>query len=511
MSKPDPKDAATSLREDRATVVAVLEGVAAHLDRRAAAPCRAAGEPTSPAAAHRPTRSSTAPVASSTGDGSPVADRIRAAVATLKEAGWTVQDATYTDDPYPNARLEKDGLELSLDPDALRGSDAVTFGLAGECIRTAKGQDADFSGQERPRPAGLAPSDRLLHGRHPVPAGAVLVHVERAGGRVDADGRQRPVPQHGVGVGQRVPAHAAVRSGGGSSRRTRPRGLRHPLGERGDEVVAAELGADADGAGEAAVATGVGHEVVGAHQHAVVAGSAVRARPGTTRWSRRRHGRRPRSGTWRPTWAARRSRSPRPPTTASSRIARESRWTGWPISPSATAPASFAWWSMLSITPTPRSLTPILAEHPELRDGLHDPAVRVRDGPREPAVAHRVVPVPGLHGDRRPARRQRDDGRALGLAGRVRGDQDLGARVDRRDRLDRDARALGDAGDLRRRAPARPAGWSATRAPTRGRCRTARSPGSRTACGSGRRCRRSRSRTARRAPPRARGAAGRTR
>jgi hypothetical protein len=147
MSKPAPEDAATSLREDRAAVVSVLKGVAAHL-------ADAGGSVSGGRGAYVSCGSSpTDAIEYRAGgklesDGSPVADRVRSAVATLKEAGWTVKDATYTDDPYPNARLEKDGLELSLDPDALRGSDAVTFGLAGKCIRTAKGQDADFSGQE---------------------------------------------------------------------------------------------------------------------------------------------------------------------------------------------------------------------------------------------------------------------------------------------------------------------------------------------------------------------------
>jgi hypothetical protein len=78
-----------------------------------------------------------------------MADRMKAAVQALEAAGWKVTDATYTDDPYPNARLEKDGLRLALDPDARRGSDAMTFGLSGKCVRTTKEQQSLLGGAER--------------------------------------------------------------------------------------------------------------------------------------------------------------------------------------------------------------------------------------------------------------------------------------------------------------------------------------------------------------------------
>ncbi len=150
MSQPDPKDAATSLREDRVN------------DRGRAA---GASPPTWPDDGGTVTEADAAPTARA-GSAPTVRDRVprrrASSTATARPMADPGQgcrddaggrrlegtDATYTDDPYPNARLEKDGLKLSLDPDALRGSDAMTFGLSGKCIRTAKGQDADFGGQE---------------------------------------------------------------------------------------------------------------------------------------------------------------------------------------------------------------------------------------------------------------------------------------------------------------------------------------------------------------------------
>ena len=147
MSQPEPKDSAASLREARSTIVAELKKVAADLSTGGATVAEASGRYASCGSA--PTNAieyrSGARV---TGDDAPVADRIKAAVATLKAQGWAVTDEQYTDDPYPYARLERAGLRLSLDPDARRGSDAMTFALAGDCIRTDKGQDDEFSGTE---------------------------------------------------------------------------------------------------------------------------------------------------------------------------------------------------------------------------------------------------------------------------------------------------------------------------------------------------------------------------
>ncbi|MEO5711118.1 MAG: hypothetical protein ABIQ59_15020 [Nocardioidaceae bacterium] len=82
------------------------------------------------------------------GSGSQV-DRLRRAVDALGEAGWRKTDVSYAADPRPYARLGKDGQRLSLDTDALRGSDALTFGLRGECVRVTKDQANAFHGDER--------------------------------------------------------------------------------------------------------------------------------------------------------------------------------------------------------------------------------------------------------------------------------------------------------------------------------------------------------------------------
>jgi hypothetical protein len=148
VSQPEPEDAAASLRRDRATTVAVLREVAADLAHAGGTATEATGAYVSCGSAPTYAVEYRAGAKLPT-DGSPIGTRIRAAVQTLQASGWKVTDATYTDDPYPNARLEKDGLELALDPDARRGSDAMTFGLSGRCVRTAKGQDAEFGGQER--------------------------------------------------------------------------------------------------------------------------------------------------------------------------------------------------------------------------------------------------------------------------------------------------------------------------------------------------------------------------
>jgi hypothetical protein len=148
VSQPDPKDAAASLRQERATIVAALRGVAADLAKGGGTVTEATGAYLSCGSA--PTYAIEYRAgAKLPSDGAPIGTRIRAAVTTLQASGWKVTDATYTDDPYPNARLAKDGLKLALDPDARRGSDAMTFGLSGRCVRTAKGQDTEFGGQEQ--------------------------------------------------------------------------------------------------------------------------------------------------------------------------------------------------------------------------------------------------------------------------------------------------------------------------------------------------------------------------
>ncbi len=143
----DAATAATALQESRSAIIQSLKAVAADLSR-AGGPAYGAvgvylvcGSSPTDAIEYRAG-------AKLRDDGSPLADRMRSAVKALESAGWKVTAATYTDDPYPNARLDKDGLKLSLDPDALRGSNALSFGTAGECIRVARHQVADFSRED---------------------------------------------------------------------------------------------------------------------------------------------------------------------------------------------------------------------------------------------------------------------------------------------------------------------------------------------------------------------------
>ena len=148
VSHPDPDDSAASLREARSTVITELKKAAAGLARGGATVADASGRYVS--CGSSPTDAIEYRAGGRvTGDDAPIAERIKAAVASLKSQGWTVTDEQYTADPYPYARLERDGLRLSLDPDARRGSDAMSFAVSGDCIRTAKGQDAEFSGTEK--------------------------------------------------------------------------------------------------------------------------------------------------------------------------------------------------------------------------------------------------------------------------------------------------------------------------------------------------------------------------
>ena len=136
MSQPDPKDAATSLRQDRAKIVATLRDVAADLTRDGGSATEATGAYGSCGSA--PTYAIDYRAgAKLPGDGSPMATRIKAAVKTLEASGWKVTDATYTDDPYPNARLEKDGIQPS------READRITHGQGA-------GQRARRPGAARP-------------------------------------------------------------------------------------------------------------------------------------------------------------------------------------------------------------------------------------------------------------------------------------------------------------------------------------------------------------------------
>jgi hypothetical protein len=99
----------------------------------------------------------------------------------------------------------------------------------------------------------------------------------------------------------------------------------------------------------------------------------------------------------------------------------------------------------------PAGADPDLAEDAVLGDRAHDMTLGVRDGPHEPVVGHRVVPVPRLDRDRRAAPGQGHHRGALGAgAGGVGHREQLGAGVEHRHLVHRDARALGDPGDLGR-------------------------------------------------------------
>ena len=186
--------------------------------------------------------------------------------------------------------------------------------------------------------------------------------------------------------------------------------------------------------------------MVGAHQHAVGRLERPPPRRGTAPRTRRRPGRRRPSATWR-----RRSG----PRRRGHRLRRGRRVVEdgpgeqvHRVADLVAGPRVGGWCSMFSITPTPRSLTPILASMPySVTVSTTRPSgigiVHVNQPSR-----HRVVPVPGLHGDRRTARRQRDHRRALGrpvgfaaTSSSVRAFTEASSRT-------RAPGALGDAGDL---------------------------------------------------------------
>ena len=303
-------------------------------------------------------------------------------------------------------------------------------------------------------------SDRAASGAR---TGRSACTSRRAARDVDRDGGQRPVPQHRVGVGERVPADAAVgevvghrvahvlRRSAASSRRAPRRGGRGAARCSTPMVLARQPSRPA-----------VGDEVVGAHQHAV--GRLEHARPAGEQLDgdgaapvvddgQRRGRRGPRRGGDRDGLVGRRRRRRGSPGRAGAPGGRSRR--------SPRRPASLRWCSMLSITPTPRSLTPILASMPNsvtvctTRPSgcgivqVNQPsdiasyqsqvctATGGRPGGSETTVEHSVCPV-GLAATRSSVR-------ALTEA----------------TCCDRQPGALGDARRSRRRAAARPAGSSA--------------------------------------------------
>jgi hypothetical protein len=144
-NEPEPKDSAAALRSTRAQVVAAVKKVGAQLAADGATFGQATG---------RFSVCGSAPTTSMeyggggklSGDTRPIAERIDAAASTLQADGWKVVASSKTSSaakrPYTN--LEKDGLHLSLNPDVLRGSDALTFSIVGDCLRVTKEQVGEF-------------------------------------------------------------------------------------------------------------------------------------------------------------------------------------------------------------------------------------------------------------------------------------------------------------------------------------------------------------------------------
>lgn len=151
MSDPDPADSKASLQASRAAVLAEIEKVGSRLATNGATLAEATG---------RYSVCSSAPTTSLeyggggklSGDPSPIAERVKAAVATLKDEGWKVTHESYTGKPAAN--LEKDGLRLSLRPDPLRGGDALSFGIVGECLRATAEQVGELDQTDRILPKG---------------------------------------------------------------------------------------------------------------------------------------------------------------------------------------------------------------------------------------------------------------------------------------------------------------------------------------------------------------------
>lgn len=61
------------------------------------------------------------------------AERITSLARDLETSGWVIRDAR-NDDAEPYARLVKDELLISLDPDVQQGSDAISVRFAAPCV-----------------------------------------------------------------------------------------------------------------------------------------------------------------------------------------------------------------------------------------------------------------------------------------------------------------------------------------------------------------------------------------
>ena len=149
MNDPDPAKSKATLQSSRSTVMAEIEKVGKQLATDGAALAEASG---------RYTVCGSAPTTSLeyggggklSGDARPVEERIKAAADVLEEDGWKVvatsEGNSKAKKPYAN--LEKDGLRLSLNPDALRGSDALVFSIVGGCHRATKQQVGELGGTD---------------------------------------------------------------------------------------------------------------------------------------------------------------------------------------------------------------------------------------------------------------------------------------------------------------------------------------------------------------------------
>jgi hypothetical protein len=75
-------------------------------------------------------------------------ERIVAATDALSSAGWKARKSgTYLGEAY--TRLSRGGLELSLDADQLRGSDAFVVGASSECVQVTDEQANNLPDDEQ--------------------------------------------------------------------------------------------------------------------------------------------------------------------------------------------------------------------------------------------------------------------------------------------------------------------------------------------------------------------------
>lgn len=68
--------------------------------------------------------------------------RVREATVILESKGWQRTGSGVSPSPYAN--LEKDGLRVKLGPDPLHDSEAMSFGISGDCVRVTGEQAAKY-------------------------------------------------------------------------------------------------------------------------------------------------------------------------------------------------------------------------------------------------------------------------------------------------------------------------------------------------------------------------------